>query len=316
MKEMVNKLEKLSNGQIVGLMLSVSAGLVVVALGIRLLRGQKVVPVSLGPKPKVAATIFPVYDMVKKVAGEAVEVELILPPGGSPHAYEPRPSQVAELAGVELVFMVGHGLDEWAGEMAANAGDAELVVVDKDIQLLESSHDHGGEEEHGHEDPHYWLNVPNGLLMSKMIKEVLSEKFPERAEVFEVNQNEYAKALAKTDLEIRGQLAGLDNKSLVTFHGGWEYLTKEYGLSVAAVFEEVVGSEPTANHLADFEGSVKNARVKVIFSEPQLAGGQVTGVANDLGLVVWELDPLGGVEGRESYIEMMKFNASQIVQSQ
>ena len=37
---------------------------------------------------KVAATIFPLYDMVREIGGERVEVELIVSPGASPHLFE------------------------------------------------------------------------------------------------------------------------------------------------------------------------------------------------------------------------------------
>jgi zinc transport system substrate-binding protein len=276
----------------------------------------------LGPKPKVAATIFPLYDIVKNVVGEEAEAVLILPPGASPHGFEPRPSQVAELAGAEVVFMIGHGLDDWAGEMALDAGAGELVKMDREIMLLEASHVHDEEGEEEHEegevlaDPHYWLNVPNALLMSRMVKEVLTQKYPERAEIFEVNQNEYAKRLAKLDGEIRAQLAGVSNKNIVTFHDGWRYFAREYGLTVAEVFEEVAGEEPTAAQVAEFGRRVEAAGVRVIFSEPQLSGELLGGLAGDFGVLVWQLDPLGGVPERDSYEKLMRFNAAQIVQSQ
>jgi zinc transport system substrate-binding protein len=37
------------------------------------------------PAVKVAATVFPVYDIVRQVAGGSVDIVLLLPPGASPH---------------------------------------------------------------------------------------------------------------------------------------------------------------------------------------------------------------------------------------
>ncbi len=58
----------------------------------------------------MAATIFPLYDIARHVAGPVVDVLLILPPGASPHTFEPTPSRVRALAGAQAVFVIGHGL--------------------------------------------------------------------------------------------------------------------------------------------------------------------------------------------------------------
>ncbi len=50
------------------------------------------------PQPasrKVAATIFPLYDLVRQVAGPAVEVILLVPPGTSEHTFTVRPGRSA-----------------------------------------------------------------------------------------------------------------------------------------------------------------------------------------------------------------------------
>src|SRR5512145_3554851 len=66
-----------------------------------------------GERVKVAATIFPLYDIVRQVAGPVADVVLILPPGASPHTFEPTPAGVRALAGAGALFVVGHGLDAW-----------------------------------------------------------------------------------------------------------------------------------------------------------------------------------------------------------
>ena len=43
---------------------------------------------------KVAATIFPLYDLVRQVAGAAAEVVLLVPPGASPHTFTVKPGTV------------------------------------------------------------------------------------------------------------------------------------------------------------------------------------------------------------------------------
>jgi len=85
--------------------------------------------------PRVAATIFPLHDIVRQVAGSVADVVLVLPPGGSPHTFEPTPATVRALSDASLMFVVGHGLDDWAARLARGAGVPRLVPADAGIRL-------------------------------------------------------------------------------------------------------------------------------------------------------------------------------------
>ncbi len=114
-------------------------------------------------KPVVAATIFPLYDLTRTVAGDDLTVELILPPGTSPHTFDPTPKQLKALKDADIVFTVGHELDTWVHDIIPE--DARIVTLDHDIALRdfptteedgehhEDEHDHDEEGEH-HEDEH------------------------------------------------------------------------------------------------------------------------------------------------------------------
>ena len=78
----------------------------------------------------VAATVFPVFDLTRRVAGDRLDVRLILAPGLDPHDYEPRPKDVAGLADASLIFAVGLGLDPWAQGLARSAGAGEARVFE------------------------------------------------------------------------------------------------------------------------------------------------------------------------------------------
>ena len=53
---------------------------------------------------RVAASIFPLYDVTRRVAGNRVPVDLVLPPGQSEHSFDPKPGDVARLAHARMVF--------------------------------------------------------------------------------------------------------------------------------------------------------------------------------------------------------------------
>lgn len=272
---------------------------------------------------QVAATIFPLGDMLENVAGEAVEVVTILPPGASPHTFEPTVGTVQDVSGSKLIFSVGAGMDEWAETLGESAGVEVLELADSGVQLIEEEEEEGHEDEpeddgHGHEgaNPHYWLSIPNAIQLVEEMTDQLGTQFPAHKAVFEANATTYIAELTIVDTEIRAQLAGVENVNLVTFHDSYPYFAEEYGLTVVGSFEPSAGKEPTPQYLKELQEATKEAEVSVVYSEPQLGTAQLEPFVEDLGLTIAILDPIGGIEGRLSYIELMRYNAQVIADNQ
>ncbi len=268
-------------------------------------------------KPKIAVSIFPIYSLVSELAGEEIEVELVLPAGASPHTFEPKPSELAKVAGAEAFLVVGHGLDSWAEKMAESGGVKRIVQVDEDIPLLSSRHLHDDEMEveevDGQYDPHYWLSVPNAMIISRNITAALIELFPENKELWEERNNQLVRQLVNLDREIKNIRAGKAQIQIATFHPAWDYFAYDYEIEIVAEFEETPGREPSASEIASFIEEVKAAGLTRVFSEPQLSQLPIQAIAGDMGVEVADLDPLGGVTGRESYFDLMRYNSERII---
>lgn len=275
---------------------------------------------------KVAATIFPLYDLVRQVAGPGVDVVLLTPIGASPHTFTPRPSQVRALTASRTLFAIGHDLDTWAIRMAQELGIAEIHIVDTDIVLRKGGHGnhlHAAPagagtrkgRQHIHEgayDPHYWLSIANAMRMVQSITQTLSRLDPAAASDYEQRAAAYLQQLQEADLTIRQRLAACPRRAIALFHSAFDYFAEAYRVDIVAVFEEAPGREPSARHMQTFLQRVKTHRLSVLFIEPQLPESALRSLASDLGVTLRELDPLGGQAGRDSYLAMMHFNASQI----
>lgn len=272
--------------------------------------------------PKVAATEFPLYDIVRNVAGEGVDVVLILEPGISPHTFDATPAQIRAISGSQAVFAIGHGLDNWAVPLATAAGVPEVITVDREITFLpatiEYHHDEAGEEttdEHtGAEsvDPHYHLAIPNAIKISGQVRDELSRLFPDQAATFSANFDLYATDLAVAQDDLEATLAPVTQRDIATFHNAWQYFARSLNLRIVTVFEEFPGKESTPAYLAEFGQQIRENNVRVIFAEPQFSTAALEPIARDLGVRLSTLDEVGGVPGRMSYIELMRYNAAQI----
>jgi zinc transport system substrate-binding protein len=98
----------------------------------------------------------------------------------------------------------------------------------------------------------------------------------------------------------------------VTFHAAFGYFAEAYDLHIVVTFEPTPGQEPTPRHVEDFLKQARAYDLRTLFIEPQLPYTALQSLARDLGVQLQELDPNGGTPGRDSYIAMMRFNASQI----
>jgi len=260
-----------------------------------------------GSKAKVGATIFPLYDIARQVAGPVADVVLILPPGASPHTFEPTPAAVRSLSGASTLFVIGYGLDDWAGRLAHGAGVPRVVRVDAGVALRRE-----GGRGRASVDPHYWLSIRHGEAIARTVAAELERLAPERAVDLRGTLAAYLARLDAADREIRRLLEGSPTRRIATFHDAFGYFADAYGLEIAAVFEPYPGLEPGPRFVVEFQQKVRATGVRVVFSEPQLSVDAIRPIARDLGVAISVLDPLGGAPGREGYIEAMLFNARQV----
>lgn len=156
---------------------------------------------------KVAATIFPVYDIARQVAGPVAQVVLVLSPGASPHTFEPTPAGVRALAGASVLFVVGHGLDAWAARLAHGAGVSRLIQVDAGIALRRVA---------GAVDPHYWLSAPNAKVIAGVVAAELERLAPDRRQEIQRSLAAYRARLDAADAQVRRLLADLPSRRIAT----------------------------------------------------------------------------------------------------
>ena len=76
-----------------------------------------------------AASILPLVDFTEQIGGKYVEVEVLVPPGSSPHTYTPTPAQLQRLSRAKLLILNGVGLEFWAEKVIKGVENPDLMVV-------------------------------------------------------------------------------------------------------------------------------------------------------------------------------------------
>jgi zinc transport system substrate-binding protein len=270
------------------------------------------------PPPRVAASIFPLYDLVRRVAGRRLEVDLVLPPGHTTHYFDPRPQDVAKLADAQIVFAVGLGLDGWVAEMAKNAGSGKgrvfdvgplvdpILVPEQVVRLAAREGAEGpGRGAESPIDPHFWLDPVRAARATDVIVTALQKLDPGEAPFYRIRGDEVKRSLEELHLRIGRRSGAWTHRKLVTFHGSMYYYADRYRLEVAAVVEPVPGREPTARYMADVLDAIRKARVVALFSEPQLDPRAARAIAGEAGLPLYAIDPVGGSPGVDTYEKVL-----------
>lgn len=266
-------------------------------------------------KINVVVSIYPLKDIVQQVGGDRVKVDFIVPPGASPHTFEPTPSDMIKIHSARLFVIIGAGLEFWADKAIRAAGGKDLTIISlsNGIHLIPEVPSHGGKEghhTHGAADPHIWLDP---LLMKDMAQKIADTLcvldsagrayYAEKAEAFK-------KELDRLHLELSEKTSRFRTKEYITFHPAWNYFSRRYGLRVAEVIEESPGKEASPRHIAKIIKEIKRIGTKVIFAEPQFNPRIAEIIAKEAGARVLLLDPIGSPEQRSSYLALIRYNLS------
>ena len=201
----------------------------------------------------VVATIFPVYDWVREVAGDDVDLTLLLDNGVDLHSYQPTAQDIMKVATCDMFVYVGGESDDWVEDALSEAVNPDMVVVNlveamgEDIKMEEivegmereeDEHEADAHEDHEDEaDEHVWLSLRNAQKLVKVLASALGEADPANAERYAANADAYAEKLAALDAEYAAVCEGADYDTLLFGDRfPFRYLTDDYGLKYYAAF--------------------------------------------------------------------------------
>lgn len=271
-----------------------------------------------GRELDVVATTTQIGDFVREVGGEAVEVDQLLQPNSDPHDYEPRPADVEGVAGGELVFTSGDGLDEWMEEVVSDSGsDAKVVDLGAGVPIQLS-----GEDEEGSQyDPHWWHDPRNAEAAVREIERELTSADPSHKVAFERNADAYLAKLETLDAGIARCVDSVPaaRRKLVTDHDAFGYFANRYGIEIvgAVIPSQTTQAQPSAKDLRELADTIDAEGVTAVFPETSLspkvaeAIARQTGASADYTLYGDTLGPEGS--SGATYLGMEEANADAVV---
>jgi ABC-type Zn uptake system ZnuABC Zn-binding protein ZnuA len=257
----------------------------------------------------VVATTTQAVDLVRQVGGARVSVDGMLRPGGDPHDYEPRPSDVHNVAQAAVVVRSGGEVDDWLSDVIDNAGgDAQVVTLIDSVRYVD-------------EDPHWWQDPINGVRAVDAIRAALSEADPGGRLAFARNAARATKALRALDRRIAACVERVPpaKRKVVTTHDALGYFARRYGVEVVGAVIPSLSTQAQAS-AGDVQRLVEQIRrdgVEAVFPESSVNPDIERAIAREAGARIG--DPLYadslGPEGSpgETYAGALAADAAALV---
>jgi zinc transport system substrate-binding protein len=248
------------------------------------------------------ATIHPLAAILRELVPDATRVQELVPPGASPHTFEPRPSDLRGVQSARALFFVSSELDGWAARMPAGRKIAVLDRIPPEDRLPSAPDGKGT-------DPHFWTDpLTVKALLPGLLRTLCGLDRPGCA-AYATGARRFRATLRSLDAEVATLLAPVRGRAVLLFHPSFQYLLARYGLVMAGSIEPSPGKEPTPKYIEEVVRTVQRLGVRSVFTEPQLPPRPAEVVAEAAHVAVHVLDPNGGVAGRETYADLIRYNA-------
>ena len=222
-------------------------------------------------KPTVFVSILPQKYFVQQISMDYVNVEVMVQPGASPATYEPKSSQMKQLASASAYFAVGVQFEQtWLEKIAGVNPKMKVVRTDEGIRKLAMAkhhhdeehhpdahhdakrHDENGEEHEGHTDvhheekhdhhddrggldPHIWLSPSLVKKQAAIMTDTLSKILPEKTSLFQQNFDIFAGKLDELNDDLRNTFKAKKGMQFMVFHPSWGYFADAYGLTQISI---------------------------------------------------------------------------------
>jgi len=268
---------------------------------------------------KIYTTLYPLEDFAKKIGGEYVEVESVMPPGADAHTFEPTTKQMMSIAEADAFIYNGLGMEPFAEKMAETLRNEKVKMVEAthDIETIVHNEAHAHEEEqhsdeahaheeeqhsdeahtheeeqhsesnpHGHDhgnfDPHVWLDPYRSITLAENIKNTLVELKPDAKEEFEKNYELLKAELQKLDEEFHQLADSKENPEMIVSHAAYGYWEEVYGIHQIPVTGLSPTDEPSQKDLEKIIQMANEKQIKYILFEQNVTPKVAEIVQNEI----------------------------------
>jgi zinc transport system substrate-binding protein len=279
-------------------------------------------PTLRADKPTAVTAIFSYYDALRSIGGNDITAIILLPPGASPHDYEPTVKDRITASQSQLIVANGLNIDRWVVKLGADTPSAITLNISDliakngipPLHTAETSLTDPKDRKPDTEDdtagnPHIWLDPRVQAMAATAIRDALIKIDPTHADAYKQRAAAYLKQLANLDQDFAAAAASFKQKDFIGFHSAYEYLARRYGLHQVASVEELPGEGPTISQTAAIIRLIKAKDIHVIFTENAFPAKAADMIVRETGVTTGVLQPLETYDDlNQTYVGLMRQN--------
>ena len=256
-------------------------------------------------QPLVTVTILPQKYFIEQIAGDFLQVNVMVPPGMNPATCDLHISQLQKLHNSDLCFSIGHLPFEQTHlyPVLQQQKNVQLINHSEGVQLLHGNCNctHTNHDAHLHQgvDPHIWLSLQQVRRMSSQIYETLTKRYPEEKKQFQKNYHHFLATIDSLIQQANETFQKPSQRSFLIYHPSLSYFAADYDLEQIAIEDE--GKEPNPTHLKQIIDIAKEKKIQMIFIQSQFDTQNAQTIARAIHARIIPIDPLA-----ENWLEEMK----------
>ncbi len=235
---------------------------------------------------KIFTSFYPIYDFVKKIGKDKVDVSVIVPNGMEPHDFEPTAKQIIDLQNADAIFVNGMGFESWIDKL----NNATIIDLSKDLPAEENTRV---------SNPHIWLDP---LLVKSQAKNILNSLIsldPQNNLYYNDNHAQFTNQLDRLDGDIIANLTNCKLRDFLSFHDAFGYFADRYGLiqhSIQGISPETEAPPQKIRESIDLS---KQLGLDVIFTEDNVDPRLTETIAQEINGQVLTLSPIETISDEE-----------------
>lgn len=283
-------------------------------------------PADDSGKLNVVCSVFPQYDFIKTIAGDAVNLTLLLDSKTDLHSYTPTADDIMTISKADLFINIGGESDDWAEDVLSSAANNKLKVVSL-LNLVDAVEEETlpgmeeEEEEHEEEGPEYdehvWTSLKNVIKIIPALTDALCELDSGNTALYQANSSAYLAQLQTLETKYSDTIGKAARKTLLfADRFPFRYLADDYDLTCYAAFSgcsaETEASFETMTFLVD---TVKQQNLPFVLMIDGSDGSVAETVSRQSGAEIRTLNSCQSVSPDDiaagaSYLTIMEDNLS------
>lgn len=243
---------------------------------------------SVSDKKMVCVSILPQKYFVEKIAGDLVDINVLLPPGSNPRYYSIMPSQMKDISKSSVWLRIGQIPFEksWAQKIRQTnpnmkvydtSAKADWIISKKDTVNFKGV------------DPHIWMSPLEVKKIANESYKALMKTLPKDSAILTVNYEKWILEIDSLNSELKNYFKNLSQRKFIIYHPSLSYFARDYNLEQIPI--EIEGKEPSTRQIRDLIDLAKREKLKIVLLQKGFNMENARQIAREIDGKIEIIDP-------------------------